>query len=74
MLDPPDEARVQRLENAVRQLQGSGVFTAVGEGDPNGAQDGPKGSEFVRLDGSAGSLRYVKTTDAGTLTGWTAFA
>jgi hypothetical protein len=55
----------------VRQLQ---AYNPVGEGDPNGTVDGPRSAVYHRTDGSAGTLLYVKDSDLGTLTGWTAFA
>lgn len=47
----------------------TGLFT--GDGDPNGAQDGAKGSLY--MDHTNDTL-YKKTTDFGTLTGWVEMA
>lgn len=55
----------------LRQLQ---TYNPVGDGSPEGVVDGPPGAVYRRTDGSPGTLLYVKTTGAGTLTGWSAFA
>ena len=55
----------------IRQLQ---AYSQVGAGSPEGVVDGPPSAIYHRTDGAAGTLLYVKTTAAGTLTGWTAFA
>ena len=60
-----------RRDSLVRQLQGA---LRRGTGSPEGVVDAPKGVIYERADGVAGTLLYVKTTNAGTLTGWTAFA
>lgn len=44
-----------------------------GSGSPNGSAVAGKSAIYQRLDGSAGSLLYVKTSASGN-TGWTAFA
>lgn len=60
-----------RQGSLVRQLQGA---LRRGTGSPEGVVDAPKAVIYEREDGGAGTLLYVKTTAAGTLTGWSAFA
>lgn len=60
---------ISLLGALVRQIQG---YNPVFDGDPEGVKDAPLGALGRRRDGTAGSLIYLKTTPAGTLTGWTA--
>ncbi len=48
------------------------ITIVVGAGNPEGLVDAPQGSIYTRLDGgpAGNSHMYVKTTPAGTLTGW----
>lgn len=49
--------------------QESGLFIQWGTGDPNGAVTANVGALFLRTDGGAGSVLYVKETGSGN-TGW----
>ena len=42
-----------------------------GNGDPEGVVAAPRGTQYLRLDGSTGSRLYLKTTEAGS-SGWEA--
>lgn len=62
---------LRALRTLVRQLQG---YIRWDAGSPESVVDAPRGAIYIRTDGTAGTLLYVKDSDLGTLTGWTAFA
>jgi hypothetical protein len=51
---------------------GGGAQVVCGSGDPNGSVPAPKGSLYLRLDGSSVSTRAYINNSAGTGTVWVA--
>jgi hypothetical protein len=50
---------------------GTGITTTYGTGTPEGVVTAPIGSEFIRTDGTAGTIKYGKKSGTGN-TGWVA--
>jgi hypothetical protein len=66
--ESPELQRVLReLAQAVNVLAGR-VF--VGEGSPESVVVADKGSVYLRTDGGAGTVLWVKESGAGLATGW----
>ncbi len=70
----PDES--PELQQVLREMNEpltvlSGRFF-VGTGSPEAVIAADKGAIFLRTDGGASTTLYVKTSDAGLNTGWTA--
>lgn len=57
------------LEVLIRQMQGR---LRWGAGDPESVVTASIGTLFLRVDGGAGTVLYVKETDDGLATGWAA--
>ena len=61
----------QALQRLLLQGDPAGAFIRWGEGTPEAVVVAPIGSVFLRVDGGAGTVLYIKESGVGS-TGWTA--
>ena len=66
--ESPELQRVVRELAAVVNLLAGRVF--VGTGTPEAVIVADKGALYLRTDGTASTVLYVKEADAGLATGW----